>query len=241
MRTEPQFADPGNPSPLLVLERVEKRYGAFRPALVSVDLTVRRGEFLVILGPGDSGKSVLLRMLAGLEAPSGGTIRIAGEDLTRMRPGALAHLRRSMGILPPGGSLLDRRSVVENVALAAWVAGTAHEEGVRRARAALGLLGFDLDRYGGAPCAQLASGQRQCVALARALVNRPALLLLDDLVAPLDATSAARVMKVVDQFSEAGVTVVASMRVDTSAAPPEPGPWPARARVLRLLDGKIGA
>jgi len=223
---------------VLTVERVEKRYGEFRPALVGVDLAIGRGEFLLIQGPAGSGKSVLLRLLAGLEAPSKGTIRIAGEDLARMRPRALAHLRRSLGILPPGDSLLHRRSVVENVALAAWVAGAAVEEGVRRARAALDLVGLDVERYGSAPCAQLASGQRQCVALARALVNRPVLLLLDDLVAPLDEASAARVLQVLDHFSEAGVSVIAAVRTDATGVPTG-APWPARSRTLRLLDGRV--
>jgi len=241
VRTEPYLSDPGQLSPVLAVEQVEKRYGEFRPALMGVDLAVGRGEFLLIQGSAGSGKSVLLRLLAGLEAPSKGTIRIAGEDLARMRPRALAHLRRSLGILPPGDSLLNRRSVVENVALAAWVAGATLEEGMRRARAALDLVGLDVDHYGSAPCAHLASGQRQCVALARALVNRPALLLLDDLVAPLDEASGARVCQVLDQFSTAGVTVIAAVRADPSGAAPAPAPWPARSRTLRLQDGRVVA
>jgi len=218
------------------LERVEKRYGEFRPALVGLDLSVARGELLLVQGAAASGKSVLLRLLAGLETPSGGVIRIAGENLAGMRPRARAHLRRSMGILPPGGCLLERKSVLENVALAPWVAGAALEEGMRRARAALDLVGLDVARYGTAPCAHLTSGQRQCVALARALVNRPALLLLDDVLSALDETSAARIIGVLDQFSAAGVTVIAALR---SAAPSLPmAMWPARARALRLADGR---
>lgn len=239
MRTEPYLSESGPHAPLLSLERVEKRYGEFRPALVGLDLAVGRGEFLLIEGAAAAGKSVLLRLLAGLEAPSAGTLRIAGEDLTRMRPRALAHLRRSMGIVPPDDCLLHGRSVVENVALAAWVAGTTFDEGMRRARAALELVGLDVQRYGAAPCAHLASGQRQCVALARALVNRPALLLLDDLLAPLDDATAARVIAVIDQFSAAGVTVIAATRIGLSA--PTAALWPARARTLRLVDGKAVA
>lgn len=233
VRTEPQLSDSAASATVLALERVEKRYGAFRPALMDVNLTVARGEFVVLQGPGGSGKSVLLRLLAGLEAPSGGSVRIAGEDLAHMGPGAMAHLRRSMGILPPGDSLLNHYSVMENVALAARVAGTAADEGVRRARAALALVGVDVEHYGDAPCAQLAAGQRQCVALARALVNRPVLLLLDDLLAALDEAAAARVLDVVRHFSEDGVTIIASTRLEAS------GPWPAHARRLGLHDGKI--
>jgi D-methionine transport system ATP-binding protein len=144
-----------------------------------------------------------------------------------------------MGILPPGDSLLRRRSVVENVALAAWVAGSTFEEGMRRARAALELVGLDVARYSAVSCAQLASGERQCAALARALVNRPALLLLDDLLNPLDEATAVRVLGVLDQFSAAGVTVVAAMRTGAAGTMPSVTPWPARTRTLRLVDGKL--
>ena len=232
------------------MEQVEQRYGAFRPALMGLDLMVARGEFLVVSGPGGCGKSALLRLLAGLEDPAAGRIRIAGEDLASMRPRARVHLRRSMGILPPGDSLLDGRSVIENVAIAAWVAGTAVDEGLRRAHAALTLVGIDVERYAAMPCRRLAGGQRHCVALARALVNRPALLLLDDLVDPLDDACAARVLHVVDQFCAAGVTAIVTARSQPQAAakpsapgeePESSGPWPARVRWLRLRDGKFDA
>jgi len=238
MRTEPYLSDATVQAPLLSCEAVEKRYGEFRPALMGLDLTIGRGEFVLVQGPAGSGKSVLLRLLAGLEAPSSGAIRIAGEDLARMRPRALRHLRRSIGILPPGDSLLRRRSVVENVALAAWVAESTFEEGMRRARAALELVGLDVERYGGASCQRLASGQRQCVALARALVNRPALLLLDDPLTAFDEATAARIIDVLDQFSTAGVTVVAAMRAG-AAGTVSSTVWPSRTRTLRLLDGKL--
>jgi len=239
VRTEPYLSETSVQAPLLSCEAVEKRYGEFRPALMGLNLAIGRGEFVVVQGPAGCGKSVLLRLLAGLEAPSAGAIKIAGEDLARMRPRALAQLRRSMGILPPGDSLLGRRSVLENVALASWVAGSAFEEGMRRARAALELVGLDVERYGAASGAELASGQRQCAALARALVNRPALLLLDDLLCPLDEAIAARVLQVLDQFSTAGVTVVAAMRSGVAPTNSSSTPWPARARTLQLVDGKL--
>jgi ABC-type ATPase involved in cell division len=238
LRTEPYLSDSTAQAPLLTCEAVEKRYGEFRPALMSLDLAIGRGEFVLVQGPAGCGKSVLLRLLAGLETPSAGAIKIAGEDLARMRPRALTQLRRSMGILPPGYSLLRGRSIVENVALAAWVAGSTLEEGLRRARAALELVGLDVQRYGAARCDALASGQQQCAALARALVNRPALLLLDDLLTPLDEATGARVIGVLDQFSAAGVTVVVAMRAGAALSTLS-APWPARTRTLRLLDGKV--
>jgi ABC-type ATPase involved in cell division len=87
----------------------------------------------------------------------------------------------------------------------------------------------------------LPGGERQCVALARALANRPALLLLDDLLAPFDGAGADRILRVLDPFSEAGVTVIVAQRADVASTLPLPPPWPARARLLRLQDGQVPA
>ena len=236
-RIEPHLSAEVPPAPLLELSRVERRYGAFRPALVALDLRIQRGDFLVVQGPGGCGKSVLLRLMAGLERPSAGSVHIAGEDLAALRPRARAHMRRSLGYLPPGAGLLLQRSVLHNVALAPWVAGNEREEGLRRARAALALVGIDPDRQGDLPVGQLPAGERQCVAVARAIANRPALLLLDDLIAPLDTARADRVLNVLSQFADAGIAIVATQRADAGAAAPLPAPWPARARALRLSDG----
>jgi len=249
VRKEPQLSDAPVSVPLIAAEHVEKRYGDFRPALVGVDLAVGRGDFLVVEGPGGSGKSVLMRLLAGLEPVSGGAIRIAGEDYASMRPRARAHLRHSLGIVPPGGGLLERAGAVANVELAARVAGTPADEARRRAHTALERVGFDLARDGAAPCARLAGGQRQSVALARALVNAPVLLLLDDLLAPLDAAAAAHVIGILAQFADAGVAVIATARSATEYAPPAaPGPapgvalpWPARLRRLHLGAARADA
>ncbi len=246
---EPQLAQPNFTGPVLALERVAQRYGEFRPVLGGIDLNVARGEFLAISGPTGSGKSVLLRLLAGFETPAGGNIRVAGEDLARMRPRARAHLRRSIGILPPGHRLLDRYSVLDNVALAAWVAGATRAEGLRRAQASLTLVGFDLAHSVDQPCGRLSWGQRHGVALARALVNRPALLLLDDLLDPLEEEDAQRILQVLDRFAAAGVTVLATARAaaplagaapdGAAASPPRGRVWPARVRRLVLRDGQL--
>ncbi|BAP90017.1 polyamine/opine/phosphonate or spermidine/putrescine transporter ATP-binding protein [Burkholderiales bacterium GJ-E10] len=259
MKKEPTLSAPtvATPvaTPVLSAEGVERRYGALRPALQGIDLQVQRGEFVVLEGPGGSGKSVLLRLLAGLDTPSAGVIRIAGEDLAAVGPLARAHLRRSLGILSAAAPLLVRHSVLDNVAFAAWVADVGADEGLRRARAALELVGLDANRLGGIRCADLASGEARRVALARALVNRPALLLLDDLLEDLDAPVAAQLVAVVDQFAGAGVTVVASTRAPAHPRPDtDPGAnaasapatriargWPARARILRLRDGRLAA
>lgn len=236
--TETQPAGSAQTGPLIETEQVEQRYGEFRPVLLGVDLTVGRGDLVVIAGAGGCGKSVLLRLLSGLEKPSGGRIRIAGEDLARMRPRVRTQLRRSIGILPPGDSLIDGRSVEENVALAAWIAGAPREEGLRRAHAALEVVGIDVQRCAAMPAAWLCGGERHCAALARALVNRPALLLLDDLLAPLDDAAAQRILQAIEQFCAAGVAVITTARGDAPAQGSSRA-WPARARWLRLRDGRL--
>jgi ABC-type ATPase involved in cell division len=233
--TDTQLAGAAQAGPLIEIGQVEQRYGEFRPVLLGVDLAVARGELVVIAGAGGSGKSVLLRLLSGLEMPAAGSIRIAGEDLGRMRSGVRRHLRRSIGILPPGDSLVGRRSVEENVALAAWIAGASYDEGLKRARAALQVVGIEA-RSAAMPAAWLSGGEGHCAALARALVNRPALLLLDDLLAPLDDAAAARILQVIEQFCAAGVTVIATACGD---GPAPNRAWPARARWLRLRDGRL--
>lgn len=225
---------PGTPPPVVAFEKVERRYGAFRPALLDVELAVVRGQCLVVHGAAGAGKSVLLRLAAGLEDPTGGVVRIAGEAIGRLGPRPRALLRRSMGILPPGDLLLDARTALENVALAAWVAGVARDEGLRRASAALQTLGVGSGQADG-PAGSLSGSQRRCVALARALVNRPALLLLDDPFGGLDEAAGLRAGQMLAQFSASGVTIMAA----AGAAGATLQAWPAAAHHVRLVDGKV--
>ena len=219
---------------LVVFEQVQKRYGTFRLALAGVDLDIARGEFVALCGPGGCGKSTLLRLTAGLEKPSAGAVSIAGQDLARLRRRARVHLRRSMGILTQASWLLDGRTVLDNVALPARVAGLPRARAAERARAALDRVGLPAERYGALRCAELAGGERRRAALARALVNQPALLLLDEPVAGLDRSLATAVIELLEQFASAGVTVIAALR----EAPEALGP---RARVVPMADGRIGA
>src|SRR5215470_10690738 len=105
--------------PFVQLDRATKKYGAFRLALSDATLTIRRGEFLLLIGGSGAGKTTLLRLAGAMEAPTSGTVRIGGEDPVRMRPNALAFLRRSIGIVMQQPLLLDRRTVLENVMLPA--------------------------------------------------------------------------------------------------------------------------
>jgi len=220
-----------DPAPLVVFDRVTKRYGAERAALSEATFTLERGEFVLLAGPSGAGKSTVLRLICGLELPTAGRITVAGEDLVLMRRSALPLLRRSLGVVLQNLMLLDDRSVLENVALPALAAGSSHAEARERALAALARVSLDPAATRSRPSA-LSGGEQQRVALARAIVNRPALVLADEPTAHLDAGGALQLLELLEQFALAGVTVLMATHGETA-------PVPNRARVLRIEAGRV--
>ena len=160
------------------LERVTKRFGETL-AVEEVDLDVRQGEFFSMLGPSGSGKTTCLRMIAGFEAPSSGTIRLKGRDVTRLAP-----YERDVNTVFQDYALFPHMTVAENVEYGLRVKKFPRPERERRRRQALERV--QLGVFGNRKPAQLSGGQRQRVALARALVNPPSLLLLDEPLGALD-------------------------------------------------------
>src|SRR4029079_6544367 len=148
-------------------------------AVDGVDLDVRDGEFLTLLGPSGSGKTTVLRMIAGFELPTGGTVELAGVDVTRRAP-----FERDVNTVFQDYALFPHMSVLDNVAYGLRVKKVGRKE--RAARALEALESVQLGAYGARRPAQLSGGQRQRVALARALVNRPRVLLLDEPLGALD-------------------------------------------------------
>lgn len=211
------------------LQRVSKRYGAFRLALADVSLEVARSELVLLTGPSGAGKSTLLRLIAALEPPSSGTLTIGGEEPAKLRPAALAFLRRSMGIVLQEPLLLDDRSVLDNVMLPALASGQTRAEATARARAALARV--RLDAADALP-RELSGGELQRAALARAIVNRPALLLVDEPTAHLDGEAAREILHLLEQFAIGGVTVIWASHGELVRVP-------ARARRVALRDGKV--
>jgi iron(III) transport system ATP-binding protein len=161
--------------------KVSKRYGNTGPVVVKdIDFTVPQGTLTTILGPSGCGKTTTLRMIAGLETPSGGSIRIGGRDVTTLGPA-----ERNVSMVFQSYALFPHMNVIENVSYGLTVSGVSRDEAARRARATLetvGLIGYD-ERLP----SELSGGQQQRVAVARALVLEPAVLLFDEPLSNLDA------------------------------------------------------
>ena len=217
--------------PLVTFDRVTKRYDGARAALTEATFALNRSEFVLLTGPSGAGKSTVLRLICGLEFPTSGQVTVAGENVARLRRRSLPFLRRSVGVVLQNLMLLNDRSVLDNVALPALAAGLSHTDAHERANAAL--LRVELDpRVGRVPPSALSGGEQQRVALARAIVNRPALVLADEPTAHVDESGAARLLRLLEQFAIAGVTVL-------MATHGEAAPLPARARVLRIDAGQV--
>lgn len=176
-------------------------------ALRGVDLTVDGGEFVAIMGPSGCGKSTLLNLIAGLEVPDGGRIRLAGEDLDGRDEDDLARIRRRhVGIVFQFFNLLDGMTGLENVALPAIIAGRSRRAAESRGRDLLDLLGV-ADKASVTP-ATLSGGERQRLAIARALANDPTLLLADEPTGSLDSEGSAEVIELLRRLHAGGQSIL---------------------------------
>ncbi|WP_159758805.1 ABC transporter ATP-binding protein [Sphingomonas sp. 8AM] len=199
--------------------------------LHGVDLTVDTGETVALLGASGSGKSSLMAVLAGLERPSAGEVRVVGLDFTTLNEDALAVARRGrIGIVLQAFHLLPTMTALENVAVPLELAG--EPDAFDRARAELAAVGL-AERTGHYP-AQLSGGEQQRVAIARALVSRPALLFADEPTGNLDTTTGAAIMDLLfARATSAGTTMLVITHDPALAA--------RCARVVELADGRIVA
>ena len=191
---------------MIRLYKVSKEYADGRTALDEVTLNVEAGEFVLLTGPTGSGKSTLLRILFGSETPSGGRGVVNGRNLDRLDRPTLAALRRELGLVFQDPRLIDRLPIVENVSLAAEVAGVGRQSARRTAHDLLEMFG--LDRFADASPSVLSAGERQRVGLARALINRPVLLLADEPTGNLDPDASAEIIELLKEVHGEGTTVL---------------------------------
>ena len=200
------------------------------PALKGVDLEVRPGEYIAIMGPSGSGKSTFMNLLGCLDQPSMGDYFLAGENVAHLEKDALAQLRnRTLGFVFQGFNLLPRMSLQDNVALPLVYAGVDKEMRRRAAREMLARVG--LEKYAESRPNQISGGQQQRVAIARALVNKPRLILADEPTGNLDSHTSEEIMRLFGELNGEGITIVLVTH--------EPDIAEHAKRQVRFLDGQI--
>ncbi len=185
---------------------VVKRYPGGQEALRDVSFSIEAGELVFLTGRSGAGKSTLLKLIPAVERPSSGSVIVNGQNVGALKRTAIPYLRRNLGLVFQDQKLLYDRSVYDNVMLPLSFSTHAPREAARRARAALDKVGL-LAREKANPV-QLSGGEQQRLAIARAVVNRPAVLVADEPTANLDAESAARVLDIFVAFNQVGVTVL---------------------------------
>ena len=209
---------------------VAKRYPGGEEALKQVSFTVEPGELVFITGRSGAGKSTLLKLIPAIERPSSGTVLVNGQNVGALKRPAIPVLRRSLGLVFQDQKLLYDRSVYDNVMLPLAFSAHAPKEAARRARAALDKVGL-LGREKANPI-QLSGGEQQRLAIARAVVNRPAILLADEPTANLDGESARRIVEIFVEFNRVGVTAIIATHDQGLVAA-------YGKRLLQLADGRL--
>jgi len=213
---------------MIRFDQVSKRYPGSHEALKGVSFELQQGEMVFVLGHSGAGKSTLLKLIAGIERPTSGTVLINNQNVSKLRPAALPYLRRKFGLVFQDHKLLYDRNCFENVALPLYINGVTGNEAGKRIRAALDKVGL-LGKEKAMPIT-LSGGEQQRLAIARAVVSRPSVLIADEPTGNLDENYATEIMGIFDAFRQVGVSVIIATHNlhDTGDA-----------RVLRLNQGQL--
>lgn len=199
-------------------------------ALKDIDLEIRKGEFVAIVGPSGSGKSTLMNILGLLDRPTSGTYHLDGMDVSHLKDDHLAKLRNEkIGFVFQSFNLLNRTSAIENVALPLIYSGVSATERIKRAKKALDEVGLS-DKYSSRP-SQLSGGQQQRVAIARALVTNPDIIFADEPTGNLDSRSGAEAMELLKKLHKEGHTIVLITHDSVTAEHAK--------KIIRVKDGEI--
>jgi cell division transport system ATP-binding protein len=191
---------------MISFERVSKRYPGGRDALSEISFNIASDELVFLTGHSGAGKSTLLKLIMLMERPSRGNILVNDLDVKALPDAKIPRLRRDIGVVFQNHQLLFDRSIFDNVALPLLIAGYQHREVGRRVRAALDKVGL-LDREKHLPIT-LSGGEQQRVGIARAVVNKPRVILADEPTGNLDPALSAEIMNLFEQFNQVGVTVL---------------------------------
>ena len=223
----------GSKAAVAELNEISKIYGSGDlevKALDQLNLTVREGDYLAVMGASGSGKSTAMNILGCLDRPTCGTYRLNGVAVEQLDDDALADVRnRSLGFVFQQFHLLGHASAMENVMLPMIYAGVPKDERIERAQAALSRVGL-AQRLENKPN-QLSGGQQQRVAIARAIINRPSLLLADEPTGALDSSTTAEVLELFDELHQQGITLVMVTHEDDVAARAQ--------RIAQFQDGRV--
>ncbi|BCG62994.1 MAG: cell division transport system ATP-binding protein [Methyloprofundus sp.] len=215
---------------MLTFDHVSKRYADAGDALVDINLHLNKGEMAFLTGHSGAGKSTLLKLVALIERCTRGQLLVDGQNLCRMGDRQIPFLRRKLGLIFQDYKVLADRTVFDNVALPLVVAGVGQYEAARRVRAALDKVGL-LAKEKKFPLS-LSGGEQQRVGIARAVVNKPAIILADEPTGNLDPELSAEIMNLFAQFQQVGVTVlIATHNIELIAR--------LRYRVLQLEHGRL--
>ncbi len=199
-------------------------------ALREVDLQIKKGEYVALMGPSGSGKSTLMNILGCLDTPSRGKYFLNGTDVSNMTDNELAEIRnKEIGFIFQTFNLLARNTSLDNVALPLVYAGMSKKDRIAKAEEALTSVGLG-DRMDHKPN-ELSGGQRQRVAIARALVNNPSIILADEPTGNLDTKTSVEIMELIEKIHEAGNTVIIVTHEEDIAK--------RAKRIIRLRDGLI--
>lgn len=216
---------------MIHFEEVSKHYPSQkRPALEHISIDIEKGEFLFLVGPSGSGKSTFLRLILKEERPNTGKIHVAGKDLARLSNWKVPHLRRQIGCVFQDFRLLPNKNVFDNVAFALEVIGKPRRFIRKTVPGVIDMVG--LEGKAGRMPHELSGGEQQRVAVARAFVNRPMILLADEPTGNIDPATSIGIMKVLDRINRTGTTVVMATHdaaiVDSM-----------RKRVVELENGRV--
>jgi len=215
---------------MISFEHVGKRYGGRFEAIADLNFSIDRGEMVFLTGHSGAGKSSVLKLLTCLERPSRGKVVVGGKDLAKLRPSQIPFYRRQIVVVFQDHQLLFDRTVFDNVALPLMIQGTPPKDAARRVRAALDKVGL-LYRERALPI-ELSTGEQQRIGIARAVVNKPALLLADEPTGNLDPQLSADIMRLFEDFNRIGTTVLLASHDLALIAR-------LRHRILRLRQGRL--
>jgi cell division transport system ATP-binding protein len=215
---------------MISFNRVIKRYPSGHQALKGVSFDITEGEMVFLSGHSGAGKSTLLKLIAAIERPTSGSVLVNNQNVGVLKNSALPYLRRNIGIIFQDHKLLFDRSVFDNVVMPLQICGFDHRESSKRVRAALDKVGL-LKRSKSNPIA-LSGGEQQRLCIARAIVNRPSILLADEPTGNLDEEYAQEIMEIFNSFHQVGVTLLISIH-DTNILQQH------ATRVLVLKQGEL--